>query len=375
MNKLFSASFTLAGTIIGAGVLGLPYVIGQSGFLIGLGWTFIIGFLTLLVYLMLGEVTLRTKKPHQLPGLAEKYVGRKMKHFVTFLSVSWMYGSLIAYVQGSGELINSIFGIPPFIAKLMFFIPFSIIVYFGVKGVEETEYLMTPVIILSTLILSVAALFYFEPSNILKIEMSNFLAPVGIIMFALAGMSAIPQMKEILWKEKGKLKKSILLGFSIPFFVYIVFTMICIGALGGGGNISEVATISLGEQYGAFFLVFGNLFAFFAMATCFVSIGNSLIEIYNQDYGINKNLSFLVAILPASIAFFGVSSFTEILSLTGCLFIAPLMVSIVYLFVKTREKGERKPEYELKIPYWSLWTITLFFVFATALVGWQFLLF
>ncbi len=374
MNKLFSASFTLAGTIIGAGVLGLPYVIGQSGFLIGLGWMIIIGFLTLLVYLMLGEITLRTKKPHQLPGLAEKYVGKKMKHFIAFLSVSWMYGSLIAYVQGSGELINSLFGIPPFMAKLIFFIPFSIIVYFGVKGVEKTEYFMTPIIIFSTLILSIAALFYFEPSNILKMEMSNYLAPVGIIMFALAGMSAIPQMKEILWKEKKKLRKSILIGFSIPFFVYIIFTMICIGAL-GGSNISEVATISLGEQYGIFFLIFGNLFAFVAMATCFVSIGNSLVETYNQDYGINKNISFFAAILPASIAFFGLSGFTEILSLTGCLFIAPLMVSIVYLFIKTREKGERKPEYELKIPDWSLWTITLFFVFATALVGWQFLLF
>jgi len=373
MNKLYSASFTLAGTIIGAGVLGLPYVIGQSGFLIGLGWIIIIGFLTLMVYLMLGEITLRTKKPHQLPGLAEKYVGEKMKHLITFLSVSWMYGSLIAYVQGSGELINSLFGISPFTAKLMFFIPFSIIIYFGVKGVEKTEYLMTPVIIFSTLILSIAALFYFDPSNILKVKMSNYLAPVGIIMFALAGTSAIPQMKEILWKEKGKLKKSILIGFSIPFFVYIIFTMICIGAL--GSNISEVATISLGEQYGTFFLVFGNLFAFFAMATCFVSIGNSLIETYNQDYGISKNISYLAAILPALIAFFGISSFTEILSLTGCLFIAPLMVSIVYLFAKTREKGERKPEYELKIPNWFLWTITLFFVFATALVGWQFLLF
>ncbi|RLJ00083.1 MAG: hypothetical protein DRP06_02485 [Candidatus Aenigmatarchaeota archaeon] len=373
MNKLFSASFTLAGTIIGAGVLGLPYVIGQSGFLIGLGWMVIIGLLTLLVYLMLGEITLRTKEPHQLPGLAEKYIGKKMKHLIAFLSISWMYGSLIAYVQGSGELINSIFGIHPFIAKLIFFVPFSIIVYFGVRGVEETEYLMTPVIIFSILLLSIASLFYFEPSNILKMEMSNYLAPVGIIMFALAGMSAIPQMKEILWKEKKKLKKSILIGFSIPFFTYIVFTMICIGAL--GSNISEVATISLGEQYGTFFLVFGNLFAFVAMATCFVSLGNSLIEVYNQDYGMSKNISYLGAMLPALIAFFGVSSFTEILSLTGCLFIAPLMVSIVYLFIKTREKGERKPEYELKIPDWTLWTITLFFVFATALVGWQFLLF
>ncbi len=368
MNKTLEASFIFAGTIIGAGVLGLPYVIEQVGFLIGLIEIILLGFLILLICLMLGEITLRTKRPHQLPGLAERYIGKKTKHLVTFLSVGFIYGALIAYVQGCGDIL-SLLGIPPVIAKLLFFIPFAAITYFGVKGVEEGESILTPLIILGIFIISIVSLFYFDLTNLAKVEFSNFLTPVGVIMFALAGLFAIPQMKEVLWLEKEKLKKSILIGFSIPFILYIFFVFSCIGAL--DGEVSEIATISLGEHYGPFFLIFGNLFAFFAMATCFISLGNSLREIYNQDYKINKNLSFILAVFPSLIALAGLSTFTEILSLTGALFIAPLMIIIVYIFYKIKKIGERKPEYELKIPEWSLWLIGLFFLFITILISCQ----
>ncbi len=368
MNKTLEASFTFTGTIIGAGVLGLPYIIEKSGFLIGLIDIVLIGFLVLLVSLMLGEVSLRIKKPHQLPGLTEKYLGKKPKHLVAFLSIGSIYGALIAYTQGGGDII-SLLGIPPILSKLLFFIPFAAITYFGIKGVEEGEDIFTSLIIIFILVISIASLFYFNPTNIAKIELINFFTPMGVIVFAFAGVFAIPQMKEILWYERKKLKKSILLGFSIPFFLYVFFVFSCIGAL--GGEVSEVATIALGEHYGIFFSIFGNLFALFAMATGFIALGNALIEIYNQDYKISKNLSFIAAMFPPLLALAGLSTFTEILSLTGALFIIPLYILIVYIFYKIKRLGERKPEYELKLPNWSFWVIALFFLFVAVLVSWQ----
>lgn len=368
MNKTLEAGFIFTGTIIGAGVLGLPYAIEQAGFLIGLIDVVLIGFLILLVSLMLGEVTLRTKRPHQLPGLAEKYIGKKTKHLVTFLSIAGIYGALIAYIQGCGDIISP-FGISPIIAKLLFFISLAIIIYFGVEGVEKGESIFTPLIIVFLFIISIAALFYFNPAYLTKAEYINFLSPIGVIMFAFSGFFAIPQMKETLWFEKRKLKNSILIGFSIPFFLYVFFVLSCIGAL--DGEISEVATVGLGEHYGIFFSVFGNFFALFAMATCFISLGNAVREIYNQDYKINKNLSFILAVFPSLIALLKLATFTRILSLTGSLFVGPLMIIIVYTFYKIRKIGERKPEYELRLPNWSLWLIGLFFLFITVFVSYQ----
>ena len=375
MNKVLKASFIFTGTIIGAGVLGLPYVIEKSGFLIGLVDIVLIGTLILLISLMLGEVTLRTKNPHQLPGLAEKYIGKEAKDLIAFLSIMSIYGALIAYIQGGGEIISfffDFFNIPSLIAKLLFFIPLATITCFGIKGVEEGEDIFTPLIIIFIFIISLGSLFYFDKANLTKVELFNFFTPMGAIIFAFSGLFAIPQMKEILWFERKNLKKSILIGFSIPFFLYILFTFSCLGAL--DGEISEVATISLGKHYGIFFSIFVNLFALFAMATCFISLGNALIEIYNQDYGINKKISYIFAMSPPLIALVVLSTFTEglftkVLSRTGTLFIIPLYILTIYIFCKVKRFGERKPEYELRLPYWLPHLIALFLLFVSILAS------
>ena len=75
-RKFYSAAFTLTGTIIGAGILGLPYVFAKAGFFIGLFWLIFLGLILLFVGLCMGEITLRTKKIYQLPGYSNKYLGK-----------------------------------------------------------------------------------------------------------------------------------------------------------------------------------------------------------------------------------------------------------------------------------------------------------
>jgi len=365
MDKLLKASLTFTGTIIGAGILGLPYAISKPGFILGLINIILVSSVMLLISLMFGEITLRTKEAHQLPGLVEKYIGKKVKYFVTILSIISMYGALVAYIEGNGKLISNFFGINLLTSKILFFIPFSAIIYFGIKGVEESETILTLVVIFSIVILSLASLFYLDFNNLTYINFSEFFYPTGVIIFALSGLFAIPQMKEILWLEKNKLKKSILFGFLIPATLYVFFVFSCIGAL--GSNIDEIVTISL-AKYGAFFLFFGNIFAFFAMSTCFISLGNALREIYLQDFKINKNISFLLSIIPPLISLFGIATFIQILSITGSIFMIPLMIVVLCLYQKTKKIGERKPEYELKIPNFVIYIVTVFLIFIMFLV-------
>jgi len=61
----------MVGTTIGAGIFGLPYVASKSGFLLTSVLIIVLGFITLLVNLMYGEVTLRTKKKAMLSVTAE----------------------------------------------------------------------------------------------------------------------------------------------------------------------------------------------------------------------------------------------------------------------------------------------------------------
>ncbi|MGC9310487.1 MAG: aromatic amino acid transport family protein [Candidatus Aenigmatarchaeota archaeon] len=352
MGKTLAASFTFAGTIIGAGVLGIPAALSSNGFLVGSLILLAVGAVSLLISLMLGEVVLRTKDPHQLPGLAEKYAGKNVKKIAMVFSVLSIYGAVIAYLHGSGLVISGLFGVETSLARLIFFLPLAVVTYFGIRGVEESETVLTGLLILCIVLLSAGALFFFDPANIRAASLSNILLPVGILIFAFEGLPAIPEMKEILWKEKKSLKKSIMLGFSIPLIAYLMFTLACIGAL--GQNIGEVATLSL-SQYGGFFLLFGNIFALFAMATGFIALSNALAEIYCQDLRVCRRRAWLLSTVAPlfmllAIDIISAANFTKILSYTGTLFIGPYMLMVVYVFWRAKTRGERTPEYEIKVP-------------------------
>lgn len=78
-GKTFSAVSTLVGTIIGAGILGIPYVVMQSGFGIGILNIITVYGMMILISLYTGEIVLRTKTHHQMIGYASIYLGKKEK--------------------------------------------------------------------------------------------------------------------------------------------------------------------------------------------------------------------------------------------------------------------------------------------------------
>ena len=69
--KIVYAIATLAGTIIGVGLFGLPYLTLQVGFWVILGYFFVLGVLTILVHSFFGELALKTPNFKRLPGFAK----------------------------------------------------------------------------------------------------------------------------------------------------------------------------------------------------------------------------------------------------------------------------------------------------------------
>ena len=58
--KTSEAVFMITGMTIGAGVLGIPYVVAQVGLLPGLGFILFLGLVMLALNLLIGEITVRT---------------------------------------------------------------------------------------------------------------------------------------------------------------------------------------------------------------------------------------------------------------------------------------------------------------------------
>ena len=83
MNNFTLALSTLVGTIVGAGIFGIPFAMLKSGIVPGLFYLFLLGAIICLLHLFFGEVCLRTSGKHRLVGYANIYLGKWGKTVAT----------------------------------------------------------------------------------------------------------------------------------------------------------------------------------------------------------------------------------------------------------------------------------------------------
>ena len=345
----YKAIAVLVGTIIGAGVLGIPYVVAQAGFLTGLLDIILLGIVILIINLGVGEIVLRTKGKHQLTGYAEKYLGKRGKQLMTFTMALGIYGALLAYIIGVGQALSAIFSYNAFWFSLGFFVIVAALVYSGIKKIASSELVLSSLVILLILIISVVAFTSgkLDFLNLSDFSLSKIFIPYGVILFAFIGAASIPEIHEVLYRNKKSMRKVIVIGSVIPLILYTLFTVAIVGVM--GTTITEVATVGLGLEFGKWIVVFANLFAALAMTTSFLTLGLALKEMYNYDYKVSKFSSWALAcILPFVLFLFGFKSFIHVIGTTGVIAGGLEGTLIVFMLMKAKKKSERKPEYTIK---------------------------
>lgn len=359
---MFCAVATLTGTAIGAGILSIPYVISKSGLLIGLLNILIFGAIILFLHLYLGEVILRTKGKHQLPGYAEKYLGKKGKILMLLSSLIFLYGALVAYVLGEGKVLSFVlFGTLNYslLFSLIFFIIMSALIFLGLKTLEEGE--KYNLFIILAIILAIFLFF------ISKVNLSNFVLveknpamwfmPYGVILFAFLALSALPEMREEMVREEKKFKKAIIIGSIIPVVAYILFTIAVYGFT--GQNTPEIATMALGKL--------PSLLAIFTMFGACFALGIALKELFMYDFKIKHSVSFALAMVPVLVIFliitiFNLFDFAKWLSIVGSIAGGIAGILIMIMVKKAKEKGQRKPEYSVPLNWPIIIILSLIFI-------------
>lgn len=354
-HKLWMASATLMGTIIGAGVLGIPYVVAQSGLLLGIINILGVGIALLILHLCLGEITLRTKKIHQLTGYIEKYLGRKGKYFMIFSMTVGIYGALMAYIIGEGEILKTIFGGTALIYSLLFFAIASYVIYKGVKTTGRTDMVIIALMVVIIIAIGIISFNKIDVANYTGIHWANMFLPYGVILFAFVGTAAIPELREELEKNKVQMKKAIIIGSIIPIALYILFALIVIGIIGLQNFNSltpneRIATIALGIFADRYLLIAANIFAALAMFTSFIGLGLALKGMYEIDLRFHKTVAFIFTIVPPLIiALTGLAQFIAVLDFTGAIAGGVDGILIMLAFWAAKKHGDRKPEYSVNI--------------------------
>ncbi|MFH1209272.1 MAG: aromatic amino acid transport family protein [archaeon] len=361
-KEVYEAVSILIGMTIGAGVLGIPYVISKSGFLIGFLFIILIGLAIMTINLFFGEIVLRTKGDHQLTGYAERYLGKFGKIIISITMTLGIYGALIAYLIVGSESLSAIFTGPVIYYLIGYFILMALIVLFGFKTIVKSEFIISGMMIFVVLIICLVGFTKIDFSNLKSVNVSYLFYPYGIILFAYLGLAAVPEMKEELVKNKKDLKKAIMIGALIPMVVYLLFAFVVVGVT--GKNTTEIATLGLSNIFGWQIVLFGNLFALFAVSTGFLALGLALKEMYNYDYKLNKYVSWaLVCFIPfIFLLLFRNVNFRDIINVSGVLTGGIEGIIVILMFYRAKKYGDRKPEYSLNKNYLIGALIMLMFI-------------
>jgi len=208
------------------------------------------------------------------------------------------------------------------------------------------------------------------PAHFMHIDFFAVFAPLGVIIFAFIGSAAIPEMNEIVGKDKKQLKNAIIIGTLVPIVLYLVFCLAVIGVV-GLENFSmlsaneQIATIALSYYSLPVLGILANLLAISAMFTSFLTLGEALLEAYTYDYGLGKLVSFgLVMLVPLVAVLFDFTTFISALALSGAVAGGIDGILIVLAYWKAKKMGDRKPEFSLPLMRGVGYFIIGLFVFA-----------
>ena len=352
-KQTIKASFVLFGTIVGAGIFGLPYMVQRAGFLPGLFWMIVLAGAVTLTHLLYGEIVMATPGEHRLVGYVKLYLGPWAHRVETVASVISLFGSNLAYLILGGLFISSIFralGMPLAEAQgsAILFLFGLAAAWFGTKFLSGVDFWLTLVEFGSFALLSVIAFTGFRAEHLATIHLDEAFLPYGIVLFAYGGLTAISEVRAIVGGNPGAVRKSIVVGTLMAAALTIAFVTAVVGALGPA--TTQEAVGGLNARFGGSLPLIGAVAGFFSILTSYIVFSEYLKSQFQKDFRWPKAVAVAAAtVVPLLLFLLGVRSFGDVLEFIGALLIGLEGIFVAWMYLRVRAKY---PEKVLRVPHW-----------------------
>lgn len=343
----FEAISMIVGNSIGTGIIAVPYLAVRNSMLDVIWMVAAAYVINVILHLIIAELSYNNGGVQLVKSFEGELFHGAMKKIFSWI-VFVVYGLAIMIgvsgnINGGAQIFVNWFGLPLWMAQLIYYIIAGIVVFMGMKAVGIAQ--KYAVILLMGIVVVMTVGTFLHPINALytaPFHWNNLLALYSMVVFATSANQAVIQVVKGLDGDPGKIRKSIFIGFGLSSLFVLIVTMTVL--LGTRGTIDkELAYMQLGISIGGWAVVLAGIFSLFALLTTFWSNTLALRDVVHEQIGSGNRISWVIATVPCVLfAIFGVNSFivlTRIMS--GVVVLVSIMLVLTY--GKSRRKAGASP--------------------------------
>ncbi|MDR3624983.1 MAG: aromatic amino acid transport family protein [Chlamydiales bacterium] len=335
-KKIVSGSLLVAGTAIGAGMLGIPMVTGNAGFIPATLITILVWAFMLTTGLLLLEVTLKMKPGSNILSITEKYFGKSGKIFAGIMFVFLYYCLIVAYIAGGSPLIESlltnfnIHAIPTSLYYIFFTVVIAIVVYTGVKWIDRINIVLSLAMFTAYILMFVSGAHAISNDRLLDTALfGEMFFAVPILFGAFGYHNVVPSLCDYLRRDKKSLQLSLIIGTTLALLIYLVWQYLVIGSIDAKAlthamksGQTTISALQEATNRPSLYL-FGRWFGMLALLTSLLGVSLSMCDFFADGFrhiSVHLNRFWLCCITfipPLVFTLFNPAVFTKALGIAG----------------------------------------------------------
>lgn len=317
-------SMLVAGTAIGAGMLGLPMISAGMWFYWSTALLVVSWFMMYRSSQAILEVNLHFKPGDSFHTLTVSLLGKKWAA-LNGLSVAFVLYTLVyAYVSGGGSVVQhaltpALGAAPPrMLTSLLFGLLLAACIWWSSKAVDRFSIILMFGMVIA-LILSISGMLgRMRPSALLDLEGGGFIyiwCALSTYLTSFCFHASVPSLMKYIGGDGEAINRCLRWGTLMALACYFVWILAADGliprpaykeVIAAGGNVGDLLAAAGGSLGGGAILGFLETFSFLAVATSFLGAGLGLFDYMADlcafdDSRLGRTKTMLVTFAPPMI--------------------------------------------------------------------------
>ncbi len=301
-GSVIGGMLLIAGSCIGAGMLGLPIVTGISGFFPSLAMFFCAWVFMTSTALLLVEANSWFSRRVNLLSMTEHALGKWGKGVCWITYLFLFYALLVAYISGIGNLCSTFFkfnvhiSFPEWLGSVIFVLVFGWVIYLGTRKVDLFNRGLMVGKIGFFVLLAFVGVSYVKPWLLLRTAPIYAPSALPLLVIAFGFHNMIPSLTAYLNGDLKKVRITIIGGSLMAFVIYLIWEILVLGIVPMGGVNGLLYSLTKDQEASQSIAamisspavrIFSQGLAFFAILTSFLAQALSLVHFLADGFKIS----------------------------------------------------------------------------------------